>query len=190
MWRLDIPLPDDKTSFEGDPLQPRLGDVKLRARFRNARVNAASVGGFAELTLPTASPESLGSGKTQIGVAINAAVPLRFAAAPLRASWETSAQAQQVVSIAGDPDEPDIDQTKLELAIRARWGEPYAAKLTLKPVIDWEQDAKTGAVLELEGAWRIDARWSTTLMVGRRMWGEGVPGTYADRVELSVAYTY
>ncbi len=189
--RLDIPFPDEKTSFGGDPFEPRLGDVKFRIRFRNAGVRGISVGGFAEVTLPTADPESLGSGKLQVSAAINGAMPLRWGdPAPLRAAWSTSAQVQQVVSVTGDPATPDIDQTKLELALRARWGEPYAAKLTLKPVIDWEQDGKSGAVIELEGAWRMSARWSSTLMFGHRVWGEGVPGIYSDRVELSVAYLY
>ena len=189
--RLDMPFPDEKTSFGGDPFEPRLGDVKFRVRFRNARVNGVTVGGFTEITLPTADPESLGSGKVQVSAAINAATPLRWdGAPPLRATWEGSAQAQQVVSITGDPDTPDINQTKLELALRARWGEPYAMKLTLKPVIDWEQNGKTGAVLELEGGWHASALWSSTLMFGRRLWGEGVPGTYSNRVELSVAYLY
>src|SRR6185437_5369297 len=57
---------------------------------------------------------------------------------------------------------------------------------TAKPVIDWEQDGKTGAVAELEGAVTLQHNWKLQLMLGGRLWGEGVPSTYGTRVELTL----
>jgi hypothetical protein len=80
---------------------------------------------------------------------------------------------KQVVSVAGDEDRKNINYTKVELALRDTWRNRFWIKLTPKPVLDWEQDGKTGAVGELELGWIIDRRWSTWLMFGTRLWGEG-----------------
>jgi len=47
--------------------------------------------------------------------------------------------------------------------------------MTPKVIVDGEQDANTGSVLELEIGWIINRRWSTWLMLGTRLWGEGIP---------------
>jgi hypothetical protein len=62
--------------------------------------------------------------------------------------------------------------------------------MTPKVIVDWEQDANTGSVLELEIGWIINRRWSTWLMLGTRLWGEGIPSTYDKRVELGVAFLF
>jgi hypothetical protein len=52
------------------------------------------------------------------------------------------------------------------------------------------QDAKTGAVVELEGAVTLRHNWKLQLMLGGRLWGEGVASTYGTRVELTVGKTF
>ena len=51
-------------------------------------------------------------------------------------------------------------------------------------------DGKTGAVGELEGAVSLRHDWRVQLMLGGRLWGEGVPSTYGTRVELTVGRTF
>ena len=48
LWRLDLPFPDEKDTFSGSPFDPRLGDIKLRARLRPADVGGAPVSFFSE----------------------------------------------------------------------------------------------------------------------------------------------
>ena len=91
---------------------------------------------------------------------------------------------RQTVSVAGDADRKDINTTKPELALRDTIDTRYWLKLTFKPVIDWIQDAKTGAVLDLEGGWNANRFWRFSLIGGTRLWGEGVPGTYDSKIEL------
>jgi hypothetical protein len=93
---------------------------------------------------------------------------------------------QQNVSVAGDGDRKDINYTKLELTVRDTMGE-YWLSLKVKPVVDWEQDAKTGAVGEVECGKLFGKVWSAWLMLGSRLWGEGVPSTYGTRITLGVA---
>lgn len=191
LLRFEVPFPDDKTDFEGDPFSPRLGDIKIRTGFRPYQIGEIPVSTYIEVTFPTADPESLGSGKYQLtgGIQPTFGVPL---SEPFSQSHRMtfSPLIKQVVSVAGDEDRKNINYTQIELALRDTWRNLFWLKLTPKPVVDWEQDAKTGAVLELEAGWIIDRRWSAWLMLGTRLWGEGVPSTYDQRVELGVAFLF
>jgi hypothetical protein len=183
--RLDLPFPDEKTDFSGDPFQPRPGDIKLRAYFRPIQAGDTRLSTNVEVTFPTADPPELGSGKYQLSAALGS-VPgapdftLADGRHQLRYEWSV----RQTVSFAGDADRKDINTTKPELALRDTIGSPYWLKLTFKPTIDWIQDGKTGAVLEFEGGWNASRDWRFSLMGGASMWGEGVPGIYSRRLEL------
>lgn len=189
LWRLDLQFPDEKDSFSGSPFDPRLGDIKLRARLRPLDVSGVPVAFFSELTFPTADPDSLGQGKYQVMAAAETFHPLDSVSSDDH-KLSFSPQIQQVVSVAGDPERKDVNYTKFELALRDVWRKVYSLKLTAKPVIDWVQDAKTGAVAELEGAVTLRHNWKLQLMLGGRLSGEGVASTYGTRVELTVGKTF
>jgi hypothetical protein len=191
LLRLEAPFPDEKTDFEGNPFNPHLGDIKIRAGFHPFPVEDIPVFTFVEVTLPTASPEDLGSGKYQLtgGIQPNFRIPLSEALSQSNA-MTFSPLVKQVISVAGDENRKNINYTQFELALRDVWEKKYWLKLTPKPLIDWEQDGKTGAVLELEIGWIINRSWSTWLMLGTRLWGEGLPNTYDQRVELGAAFLF
>ena len=189
LWRLDLPFPDEKTSFSGSPFDPRLGDIKVRARLRSVEAGGAPLSFFSELTFPTADPESLGQGKYTVMVGMETFHPLNSISSEEH-KLSLSPQVQQAVSVAGDPERKDINYTKFELALRDIWRKVYSLKLTVKPVIDWVQDGKTGAVAELEGAAFLQHDWRIQLMLGGRLWGESVPTTYGTRVELTLGKTF
>jgi len=191
LLRLEVPFPDEKTSFEGDPFNPRLGDIKVRTGFRPFHIDEIPVSTFLEVTFPTADPESLGSGKYQLTAGIQPTVRIPLSE-PLSQSHKMtfSPLVKQVVSVAGDEDRKNINYTQFELALRDTWRNLFWLKLTPKPVIDWEQDAKTGAVLELELGWIVNRHWSMWMMLGTSLWGEGVPSTYDKRVELGVSFLF
>ncbi len=189
LWRLDLPFPDEKDTFSGSPFDPRLGDIKLRARLRPVDVGGAPVAFFSELTFPTADPDSLGQGKYQVMAGAETIHPLASISSDDH-KLSFSPQLQQVVSVAGHQDRKDINYTKFELALRDVWRKAYSLKITAKPVIDWVQDGKTGAVAELEGGVTLEHGWRVLLMLGGRLWGEGVPSTYGARVELTVGRTF
>jgi hypothetical protein len=191
LLRLEAPFPDEKTDFEGNPFNPHLGDIKARVGFHPFPVEDIPVFTFVEVTFPTASPEDFGSGKYQLtgGIQPNFRIPLSDALSQSNAMI-FSPLVKQVVSVGGDENRKNINYTQFELALRDVWEKKYWLKLTPKPVIDWEQDGKTGAVLELEIGWIINRNWSTWLMLGTRLWGEGVPNAYDQRVELGVAFLF
>lgn len=190
--RLDIPLPDEKTDFEGDAFNPRLGDVKLRAKFRPLQSGQYLFPYFVEMMFPTADPESSGSGKYQLNGGIRMIVPFPLPVArpkDHKAQFET--EVSQTVSFAGDESRKDVNYTKLEFTFYNVWHRSYTMKLKLKPSVDWIQDGRTGSVGEVEGGLFFAKHWRTWLMLGRRLTGpEGIKGTYDTRLELGLARTY
>lgn len=191
LLRLELPFPDSKSSFGGSPFDPDFGDAKIRIGFRAIEVTGRPTTSFMEMTFPTADPESQGTGKYQISAGARMAFALSSGQAWLGSPRQSiSVQVQQVVSFGGDPARNDINQTKFELEWRDTWEGGHYGKATAKPVVDWVGDGRTGAVLELEGGWAVDRRWTLALMAGGLLWGEGVPSTYDSRVELKAIWRY
>lgn len=191
LLRLEVPFPDEKTTFAGSAFDPDFGDMKVRVGFRAFEVGALPVTSFFELTFPTADPPIQGAGKYQFSAGAKPTFVLPAGPPSIGFSHQSlSVQAQQVFSFAGDDERKDINQTKFELEWRGTWPSKQYAKATAKPLIDWVGDGQTGAVLDLEYGWPFDAQWSLAFMAGGLLWGEGVPGTYSSRVEIKLIYRY
>jgi hypothetical protein len=183
--RLDLPFPDAETDFGGSITEPRLGDVKLRATFHDVRAGSLALSTFLEMTFPTADPEDLGSGKYQISAGARTVVPLSPADAPHRFTFRPLAQ--QYVSVAGDPDTKDIDNTRLQAGFRDTWKKTGWVGATLKATVDWVQGGATGAVGELEAGAFLSRSLSLWAIAGARLWGGSAPGTYDHRVTIAMA---
>jgi hypothetical protein len=192
LLRLEVPFPDEPTSFEGNPFNPHLGDIKVRVGFRPVRLDGIPLGFFLEVTFPTANPEELGKGKYQVSPGIKTDFPISFGQRlPESHRMTFEPLVQQVVSVAGDENRTNINYTKFELALRDVWRKRYWLKLMGKPIVDWEQDGNTGAVVELEGGWIISRQWRVWLMLGSRLWGaDGIPSTYDKRVGINGSVTF
>lgn len=110
--RLDLPFTDEKADFQGDPFQPRLCDVKLRAYFRPSTSVATRHVPDIELTFPSADPASLGGGKYQISAALHPVpdqpdVTLGDGRHQIRYEWAV----RQTVSVADHAGRKDINPT-------------------------------------------------------------------------------
>jgi hypothetical protein len=192
LFRIDMPFPDEKTTFEGSPFNPVEGDLKIRFGFRAMKAGGYTFPTFIEFTFPTAHPESMGSGKYQVspGIRMIGPMTLPFPDAQAHKS-QFEIQLQHVQSFAGDDERNDIRNTRLEITAYDVWREKYSFKLKLKPVVDWMQDGKTGATLEFETGWFFARDWKTWIMAGGRVWGpDNIASTYATRVELGISRTY
>lgn len=192
MARFDLPLPDEKTSFGGDPFHPRLGDAKARLRFKPLKSGERTFPSFVEMIFPTADPKSLGKSKYQLSAGIRMVDPVRLPlldAAEHKSSFEM--ELQQTNSIAGDPDVTEVSNTKLELTLFDTWRQLYTFKVKLKPTIDWAQGGKSGATAEIEAGRYFARDWRAWLMLGNRIAGpSGLANTYQTRVEIGLQYTY
>jgi hypothetical protein len=188
--RLDIPFIDEK---DDNPISPNLGDIKLRLGSRWFHAGGLAWEPLVEMTFPTADPESLGNGKYQI--APGADFSAHLWTSPKReggTSWtiESKLTLWQVISVAGDEAAKDINYTKYEPALRAAWGDRFSFKVTPKLVTDWEQDGKTGGVIELETAWNLSRRWRATLILGKGLWNTGLPTTYGGKIEIALRFNF
>ena len=179
MFRFDLPLPDEKTTFAGDPFEPRLGDVKMRLRFRPLKSGGYAFPAFVEAAFPTADPKTLGEGKYLLTGGI------RMVGTALEAEMSHTA------SVAGDPNVSNVRYTKFELQWSRAWQDRYDLELKIKPVVDWIQNGRTGAVAEIELGMHLSRDWRTWIMLGHRAWGpSGIAATYQTRLELGLNYTY
>ena len=190
MLSFQVAFPDEETDFGGSPFHPRLGDSKARFRFAPVPVGRFAISYFLEATFPTADPEELGAGKYQASPGVSAttriAPPEGMKALHV---WRFTSQLQQVNSVAGNEERPDINYTKLDLSLRDTWGVHWW-KGAVNTRVDWEQGGKTGAVGELEYGRRVDPSWSLWVMVGHLLWGEGVKATYGTKLQLGVDWWF
>lgn len=182
LLRVELPLPDDKTDMGGSPFNPKLGDLKLRADLAPRRWLDLPWIFYVELTLPTADPASLGSGKYQLAPAVRSSMR--------QDSNNFSGLIKQVVSVGGDPNRKDINYTSIEAAADHSFDATWSAKFTLKPTFDWQQNGASGGVGELEGTLRLSPQWDVALMGGGRLWGGAIPSTYGSRIQLTLNYRY
>jgi hypothetical protein len=186
MLSFQVAFPDEKTDFNGSPFNPRLGDSKTRFRFAPLSAEGFSMSYFVEATFPTADPDELGSGKYQLSAGATATTQIPAPEFIKRSHvFRLTSQLQQINSVAGDEERPDINYTKLDLSLRDTWGANWV-KLAVNTRVDWEQNGRTGAVGELEYGRRLDPDWSLWLLAGGLLWGEGVKGTYGAKVMIGV----
>ena len=179
LLRLQLAFPDenqeDATVFTF--FHPRLGDLKTRTGFRSVRVSGHSLATFVEFTFPTAKPPDLGQQKYQVMPGARLAIG-RINSRGTR----FDAQITHTVSVAGDASAKDINKTNVELSLKRTWHEESYVSAKLKPVVDWEKAAYTGASAELKGSVNLSARWSTWLMYGVGLWNRDATGLFHGKI--------
>jgi hypothetical protein len=179
LLRLQFAFPDesqeDATVFSF--FHPRMGDLKTRAGFRSVRVFGHSLASFVELTFPTANPADLGQQKYQVMPGARLAIG-RINSHGTR----FDAQITQTVSVAGEASAKDINKTNAEFTLKRTWHEETYLSAKLKPVIDWEKSAYTGATAELKGSVNFSARWSGWIMYGFGLWNRDATGLFKNKI--------
>lgn len=187
--RLDIPFVDEQN---GDPLTPHLGDIKNKLVSSHIPLDDVKLDGVFETTFPSAQPESLGQGKYQLGPGFEFILPIWGSSrGDMPSPWIVSFKPwlEQNFSVAGSPDFKNINYTKLELELSAKWKKKLTIKLTPKPVYNWEKD-NSGAVIELETDWNFTRRWYADLVLGHGLWGVGTPTTYNSMVLIALGFNF
>jgi len=182
--RLDVPFIDKNNSFTSDALNAGLGDMKVRVAFGPLRVQASTISPLADVVFPTGG--SRGSGKYQVAPGVTASIRLPSTWSKPALFWLPLIE--HFLSVAGDPSRSDINYTRLELKVEARWPH-WIVSLDPRPVIDWTQGVRTAADIELQGTWVPSGHWRLWLKAGRRLWGDTLPTTYDDKLEIGVRGT-
>ena len=183
MLSFQVAFPDARNDFEGSPFDPRLGDSKVRYRFKAVPSGSFGVSTFIEATFPTGGDR--GTGKYQLSAGLTATTPFPAPGAMPNHYVRFTSQFQQVNSVAGDENRADINYTKLDLSLRDVFGAHWL-KGAVNTRVDWEQNGKTGAVGEVEYGHRLTDEWSVWVLAGGLLWGEGVKGTYGSKLMIGV----
>ena len=144
-----------------------MGDILLRGSFRVARGRRYSVVTALELTLDTATDSRTGFGKYLLGPLIFASIEVPS----LRSRFFPFYQ--QVFSVAGDENRPDINYASIRPAvILTKWPNRWYTVIDPNFFIDFELDNKSGMTLEVE----VGRALSKNVIV----WGRPGIGVFGD----------
>ncbi len=189
LLRVDLPYVDKNNQFAMDLANAGFGDVECRVGARPVRWGSTAVVlPFLDATFPTAATSRTGSGKWLLGPAVSLGVnlPAPWAAGP---TLSFQPQLQQYFSVAGDPARPDIDYTGAELKLEAEWKDVALVNVNPKPVLDWTSGVRTACVLDVQGIWLVTRLIRLSVRSGFRLWGEALPSTYDQQLEVAVRLT-
>lgn len=180
--RFDLPyVVDDSPSRDVDD-EHGIGDMTVRPALRVHRSEAFSLVTAAEFILDTASDERLGTGK-------NVVAPLVYASFGLpRFNSVLFPYAQHYVSVSGDDERNDINQTLLRLGLLTRWPRRFYSFLEPSLYVDWERDQRTGFTLELEVGRFATSRLALWARPGVGLWGDNLPPVYNWNFEVGFRY--
>jgi hypothetical protein len=180
--RFEVPYVADDSPQQGVGDESGMGDILVRPALRAYRREGLGVVVAAEITFDTAVDERLGSGK-------NVIAPLAFASidAP-RLKSVIFPYAQQYVSVGGDDQRNDINQTLLRLGLLTRWPQRFYSFVEPSLYIDWERDARTGFTLELEVGRLMNRQLAIWARPGVGLWGDNLPPVYNWNFEVGFRY--
>jgi hypothetical protein len=135
-------------------------------------------------SFPTASEDTLGSGKYTVGPII--------ATGRFLPHWESFLFGvfQHSVSAGGNPARADISFTSASVQINTIWAERWWSTVQGGWQVNWEQKAKSSMTLEVEGGLNVAGRWGVYMRPGVGIWGNDVIGAYDWNVEVGTRYMF
>ena len=135
-------------------------------------------------SFPTASQDTLGSGKYTVG-------PL-IATGRFLPQWESFLFGvfQHSISAGGDPSRADISLTQASVQINTIWADRWWSTVQGAWQVNWEQNAKSSMVFEFELGRNVVGRWGMYLRPGVGIWGNDVAGAYDWNVEVGTRYMF
>jgi len=135
-------------------------------------------------SFPTASDNSLGSGKYTVGPFI--------ATGRFLPQWESFLFGvfQHSVSAGGDPSRADISLTQASVQINTIWADRWWSTVQGAWQVNWEQKAKSSMTFEIELGRNMVGQWGMYLRPGVGIWGDTVPGAYEWNVEIGTRYMF
>jgi len=133
-------------------------------------------------TFPTASDNTLGSGKYTVG-------PL-IATGRFLPQWESFLFGvfQHSISAGGDPSRSDISLTQANIQINTIWAERWWSTVQGAWQVNWERKATSSMTFEVELGRNLVDRWGMYLRPGVGIWGNDVP--YDWNVEVGTRYMF
>jgi hypothetical protein len=147
-------VPDASSTRGPEDIETGLGDIQLLTLMGPNKGDGLVWGGGATFKFPTASKDTAGEGKLQVGPAAMAIY--------MGKPWFGGALVQHWVSVAGDEDRADTRQTDLQYIIRRSI--PGAMSIGMGPTItyNWEEESDNRLTLPVGLGVTKTTRWSNT----------------------------
>lgn len=135
-------------------------------------------------SFPTASDNSLGSGKYTVGPII--------ATGRFLPRWESFLFGvfQHSVSAGGDPSRSAISLTQASVQVNTIWADRWWSTVQGVWQVNWEQKAKSSMTFEVELGRNVVGQWGMYLRPGVGIWGNEVVGAYDWNVEVGTRYMF
>jgi hypothetical protein len=180
--RIELPVVTSNPDAPGSDRETGFGDLLARGSFRVARGAGWSVVAGAELTLDTASKDSLGEGKIVIA-------PLVFASL----DWPRYASVffptlQYFSSLGGNDARPDVHYTSLKPILLTRWRDDAYTIVEPNIIIDHERSDRVGLTLEVEGGRFLNRNLALWVRPGFGLYGDNLPTVYNWNFQFGVRY--
>jgi hypothetical protein len=185
LLRMDMPF-----LMTSDPNRPGLSsqsgasDLAVTAGWRvyNTPEYALLVGALTRF--PTATHDTLGSGKYTVGPAIATA---RFL--PRLDSFLIGLLSYQT-SVGGDPSRKDVSLLNLTAQVNSFWGERWWTVFQAIWQVDFERSGKSSMTMELEAGRNLIGRFGAYVRPGIGIWGRDLIGAYQWNIEVGIRYMF
>jgi hypothetical protein len=180
--RVELPVATSNPDAPGSERESGFGDLLARGSFRVARGAGWSVVAGAELTLDTASKDSLGEGKIIIA-------PLVFASMDLpRYASVFFPTLQYFSSLGGNDARPDVNYTSLKPILLTRWRDGVYTIVEPNIIIDHERSDRVGLTLEAEAGRFLNRNLAVWARPGFGLYGDNLPTVYNWNFQFGVRY--
>ena len=133
---------------------------------------------------PTATETGLGLGKYTIGPSIATARFVRKLDSFLVGLFT------QQMSIGGDSARSSVNVSEGTLQVNTFWGERGWSIVHANWRVDWERNAKSSMVLELEAGRNVAGKLGVFIRPGIGIWGQDLPGAYSWNVSGGIRYMF
>jgi len=192
--RLDTPFTYLDPKDSSDKSVAGLGDVRMRLGGRLLHSDDGAILVGTEIYFPTATNPRLGSSEFRVGPTIVGSYHFP--------EWRSSGfmWVEYLTGVSGQIGEgfhggvSADDSSTSELRIRNRfntvWSETWWSFVESRLFVDFDKNAKSGAVLVFEGGRRLDKHWRIYLRPEVGLWGTSVPGAFDYGVEAGVRYMF
>ena len=171
-----------------------LSDIRLRVGARVLKGDDGAVFLGTEVYFPTATNPQLGGNEYRVGPTVVGSyrLPDWQSTAYLWVEYLTGVTGQ--IGRGSNGGASADDSSTSELRIRTRfstlWSKTWWSFVEPRLFVDFDQNAKTGAVLLFEWGRRLDKHWRVYLRPEVGLWGQSVPGAFNYGVEFGVRYMF
>lgn len=135
-------------------------------------------------TFPTAAEAGLGFGKYTVGPAI--------ATARFLPRWESFliGLVQYHASVGGDPSRKEVSLLSAVAQVNSFWAEHWWTVAQAVWKVDFERNAKSSMVLELEMGRNLVKTLGIFARPGIGIWGQSLPGAFQWNIEVGIRYMF